>query len=87
MLTIDKLPLTAPAEAGRNCTLKLLDCPAASEIGKLGELVLKPLPEALICVTLSGPVPLLVNWMGCVLATPTVTFPKLALLGVIVSAG
>jgi hypothetical protein len=87
LLTIDKLPVAAPAEAGRNCTLKLLDCPAAREIGRLSELVLKPLPATLTWVTLSVPVPLLVTWMGCVLETPTVTFPKLALAGVTVSAG
>lgn len=49
--------------------------------------VLKPLPATLTCVTVRVPVPLLVNWKVCVAGEPTVTFPKLALEGVIVKPG
>ena len=61
LLTTVTLPLAAPADAGENCTLKLLDCPAAREIGRLSELVLKPVPLAVTPVTVSVAVPQLVN--------------------------
>jgi hypothetical protein len=61
LLTTDTLPVTAPAEAGRNCALKLADWPALSEIGKLSALVLNPLPLALTCVMVNVPVPLFFN--------------------------
>jgi hypothetical protein len=61
LLTTLTLPLAAPAEAGENCTLKLLDCPAAREIGRVRELVLKPVPLAVTPVIVSVAVPLLVN--------------------------
>ena len=49
--------------------------------------MLKPLPVTLTCVMESVPVPVLLNWMVCVLGDPTVVFPKLTLEGVIVNAG
>jgi hypothetical protein len=61
LLTTLRPPVTAPADAGANCTLKVLDCPAVRVIGNDKELVLKPLPETFTCVTDSFPVPLLVN--------------------------
>ena len=57
------------------------------ESGSDKVLVLNPLPVTLTCVIVSVPVPLFVNWIVCVLGEPTVTFPKLALEGVTVSAG
>jgi hypothetical protein len=87
LLTTVTLPLAAPADAGENCTLKLLDCPAPREIGRFSVPVLKPVPLAVTPVIVSVPVPLFVNWIDCVAGEPTVTFPKLALGGVIVSAG
>jgi hypothetical protein len=61
LLTTVTLPLAAPADAGENCTLKLPDCPAPREIGRLSALVLKPLPLAVTPVIVSVAVPLLVN--------------------------
>lgn len=49
--------------------------------------MLNPLPVTVACVIDSVPVPLLLTWMLWVLGDPTVTFPKLTLAGVIVSAG
>ena len=87
LLTIDTAPLTVPAEAGAKATLKLVDWPAFRLVGNASPLVLKPLPVALTCVIDKVPVPLLVSWMVCELGEPMVTFPKLALVGVIVKAG
>ena len=87
LLAIVTLPLTAPADCGKNTTLKLLDCPAAREMGSASVPKLKPVPLTLACVIESVPVPLFVSCIVCVLETPTVTLPKLVLAGVIVSAG
>jgi hypothetical protein len=87
LLTMVKLPLAAPADAGANWTLKLVDWPAFSVMGKDKGLVLKPLPATLTWVTVRVPVPLFVNWMVCVLGEPTVTFPRLALAGIMVKPG
>jgi hypothetical protein len=87
LLTIVTLPLAVPAEAGAKRTLKVVDWPEVRDIGSDRVPRLNPLPVTLTCVIVSVPVPLSVNWMVCVLGEPTVTFPKLALEGVIVSAG
>jgi len=61
LLVTVTLPVTAPADGGRNCTLKLLDCPAVSEIGSGKVPRLKPVPLALTCDIESVPVPLFVS--------------------------
>lgn len=52
------LPLTLPAEAGVNVTLKLALCPAVSVTGAVNPLKLKPAPLIPTCeiVTLEPPV-------------------------------
>ena len=87
LLTIVTAPLTAPADAGENTMLKLVDRLAAREIGKESEPVLNPLPLALTCDIVNVPVPLFVICTVCVLGAPIVTSPKLALAGVTVKAG
>lgn len=87
LLTIVKLPLAVPADAGANWALMLVDCPEPRVIGSDKVPVLKPLPAALTCVTDKVPVPLLLNWIACVAGDPTVTSPKLALEGTIVKPG
>ena len=44
LLVIDRLPVTAPADAGANFSVKLLDCPAVKESGSVNPAVLNPLP-------------------------------------------
>lgn len=56
-------------------------------IGRDSALVLKPLPLAVTCEMVNVPVPLFVSCTVCEPCEPTVTFPKLALDGVIVRAG
>ncbi|HEY4978236.1 MAG TPA: hypothetical protein VII25_03640, partial [Candidatus Acidoferrum sp.] len=85
LLTSETLPVTAPADCGANCTLKLLDAPGLIDSGRLNELVENPLPVALTCVIVSTPVPLFVICIVCVFGAPTVTFPKLTLEGVSVT--
>ena len=44
LLTSETVPLALPADCAVNCTLKLLDCPAARVSGRLRPVVLKPAP-------------------------------------------
>ena len=61
LLTIETLPLAAPAPVGANCTLNVLLVPGLRDSGKLNEFVANPLPVTLNCITVSTPVPLLLN--------------------------
>jgi len=61
LLTMLTLPLTVPAEAGVNCTLKFDDWPGLRESGRARVLVLNPLPATLTWLIVNVPVPLLVN--------------------------
>jgi hypothetical protein len=61
LLTTETLPVALPEEVGANRTLKLLDCPAPSEIGNAAPDVLKPLPVAVSCEIVSVPVPVLLT--------------------------
>ena len=61
LLTIETEPLAAPAAAGLNTTLKLVDWLALRLIGRDKELVLNPLPLTFTCEMLSVPVPLFVT--------------------------
>jgi len=85
LLTTVILPLAEPAAVGENCTVKFAEPPAATFKGSANVPVLKLPPATLTWVTVRVPVPEFSNWMDCVLGVPTVTFPKLALAGVIVN--
>ena len=61
LLTTLTLPVTAPADAGLNCTLKLLVCPDESDIGNANVPVLNPLPVTVTWLTVNVPVPLFCN--------------------------
>jgi len=85
LLLIETLPDALPGAVGVNCALKVLDCPGARENGKVNPLMPKPVPVALACEIFKLAVPELVKVTVWVLAVPTITFPKLTLLGVIES--
>src|SRR5207245_7273143 len=53
LLTSETLPDTLPMVAGANCTLKVLDCPAARVSGRVRPVMLKPVPETVACETLT----------------------------------
>ena len=76
------LPLTVPAEVGLKATVKLADCPAPREKGRLMPLTLKPVPLAVTPETVTLDPPVFVTVSDNVLVVPTVTLPKLKLLGV-----
>ena len=81
---IVSVPVAAPALAGANLTLNVVDCPPARVVGNDGPVKLNPLPEAdaLEMVTLAPPV--FETLTAVVWLFPTVTFPKFTLLGLAV---
>lgn len=85
LLLIETVPDAPPGAVGANCALKVVDCPGARESGKVSPLMPKPAPVALPCKILKLAVPEFVKVTDWALAVPTITFPKLTLLGVIES--
>src|SRR2546425_826408 len=81
LLTSEMLPDTLPVAVGANCTLKLLDCPAARVSGKVSPLMLKPAPVKLACAMVKLALPELVKVRFCTPLLPTSTLPKLTLGG------
>ena len=57
LLMIDTLPETAPAEAGRYCTLNIVDVLGFRDNGRVSPLVLNPLPAALTWLIVKTAVP------------------------------
>ncbi len=86
VLTTEILPLALPVLAGVNTTLKDAVCPAARVNGRERPLTAKPAPLTLALETVTLPLPVLFRVAGWVLLPPTVTLPKLMLVGLTVSA-
>src|SRR2546425_561689 len=87
LLTSETLPDTLPVVVGANCTLKVLDCPAARVSGKVSPLMLKPAPVTLPCAMVKLALPELVKVRFCTPLVPTSTLPKLTVAGVTESCG
>lgn len=87
LLTIEMLPVAAPAEVGLKMAENDALPPALMVIGTLAPLMLNPVPEGDALVTVNAPVPALVSVTVCVPLLPTETFPKATLAGLIVSCG
>ena len=83
---IVNVPLAAPAAVGAKMALNVVDCPAFRVSGKDGPVKLNPLPEAAAPDTVTAAPPVFVTATETVLLLPTVTLPKLALLGFAVRA-
>src|SRR3989442_1365533 len=81
-LTRERVPDTLPVAVGANCTLKVLDCPAARVSGNVSPLMLKPAPVKLPCAMVKLALPELVKVRFCTPVLPTSTLPKLTLGGV-----
>ena len=77
LLTIEMLPDAAPATVGKNATVTVVCCPAATFKGSVNPLVLKAAePVSLICVTASVAVPLLVIIRACDVLVPIASLPN-----------
>src|SRR5438445_12087859 len=81
LLTSEMPPDTLPVAVGANCTLKVLDCPAARVSGNVSPLMLKPAPVKLPWAMVKLALPELVKVKFCMLVLPTSTLPKVALGG------
>src|SRR2546426_25701 len=87
LLTSEMLPDALLVAVGANCTLKVLDCPAATVSGKVSPLMLKPAPVTGPCAMVRMAPPEFVKARLCTPALPTSTLPKLTLGGVTESWG
>jgi hypothetical protein len=85
LLTIEMLPVAAPAEVGVKMAENDALLPALIVIGMLAPLVLNPVPDGDAAVTVKVPVPEFVSVTVCVPLLPTDTLPKATLAGLIVS--
>jgi hypothetical protein len=75
LLTIETLPVAAPAEVGAKMAANEALLPALIVIGKLAPLTLNPVPEADACVTVRVALPLFVSVIVWVALLPTDTLP------------
>lgn len=87
LLTREREPEAAAAEAGAKRILKVRLWLAAMAAGRVRPEMLKPEPERLACEMVMLEEPVLVSLMVWELLVPVVTFPKLALDGTALSVG
>src|SRR2546426_671757 len=87
LLTSEMLPDALLVGVGANCTLKVLDCPAATVSGKVSPLMLKPAPVTGSCAMVRLALPEFVKVRFCTPVLPTSALPKLTLGGVTESWG
>lgn len=87
LLTIETLPVAAPATVGAKVALNEALAPALIVIGSEAPLTLYPGPDGFNCVTVSVAFPGLDSETVCEVLLPTAAFPKLRLAGFTVSWG
>src|SRR5437870_12668520 len=87
LVTSEMLPDSLLVAVGANCTLKVLDCPAATVSGKVSPLMLKPAPVTGSCAMVRLAPPEFVKVRFCTAVLPTSTLPKLTLGGTTESWG
>jgi hypothetical protein len=81
LLTSVRAPVVLLAEAGVKLTVKTAELPGTSVRGKVTPLNAKPVPLTVACVMLRLALPGLLTVTDWVLVMPTVTLPKLTLVG------
>jgi hypothetical protein len=81
LLMIEMFPLLLPELAGANCALREVLWPAATVIGAVSPLMLKPAPDAVACEIVTLAEPKFVRVMDWLPLLPTFTDPKLTLEG------
>ena len=82
LLTNEIDPETAPAPVGANAALNVVLPPAATVAGTVMPLMLKPVPVAVADVIVNAAFPVFFSTIVCEFGAPTITFPKLTLVGV-----
>src|SRR3989454_12161449 len=76
LLTSEMLPDALLVAVGANCTLKVLDCPAATVSGKVSPLMLKPAPVTGSCAMVRLAPPEFVKVRFCTPVLPTSTLDR-----------
>lgn len=87
MLTIEMLPVAAPAALGVKTAENDALLPALIVIGMLAPLMMNPVPDGDAWVTVNEAFPAFVSVTVCDPLLPTETLPKATLAGLIVSCG
>jgi hypothetical protein len=85
LLMIEMLPTGLPAEVGANWAVNVVLRPAPSVCGTASPLMLKPVPDAVACETVTFADPEFVNVIVWDPLLPTATEPKLTLAGLALS--
>ena len=80
------LPLTLPAVFGAKVTFTVVFCPGATVVPLTPPLVVIPAPLMVIPESVTLELPVFVSVTGSVFEFPTISFPKLRLAGVAVTA-
>jgi hypothetical protein len=86
-LPILSCPLALPVAVGANCTCNVMDCVGFNVTGKLPPTIVKPAPEMVAELTVTGEVPVDVNVNDCVVEVFAVTLPKLKLAELTANCG
>lgn len=73
-------PLAAPALAGLNVAVKVIDCPGLMVTGKLDAEIEKALPVSDCALTETAAAPVDVRVIDCVAVEPTARLPKATLV-------
>ncbi len=76
-----KLPLTLPAAVGANAMFSVADCPGVKTVPEATPLALNPVPDRVTPEIVTFELPVLLSVELSVLLLPTVTLPKLKLVG------
>ena len=87
LLEMVNCPVAAPADAGSNCTVKVVVCPGVKVRGKLAPETEKPVPVAIAELTATGAVPVEDRTTDWLVAVFTATLPKATLAALIVNVG
>jgi len=81
VLLTEAVPVMLPAAVGVKLTLKTALWSANSVMGSEGPLTANPAPVTVVCKSVTGPMPVLATLKVWLLELPTVTPPKLKLVG------
>lgn len=85
LLLIVRSPVTAPVDAGLNCTFNVAVWPGFNVIGNAAPGVVKLEPVSVAPLMVTGAVPVDVNVISCVAAVPTSTEPNATLVAFVLS--
>jgi hypothetical protein len=87
LLWMTNCPVTAPVAVGSNCTSRVIARLGFKVTGKVAPDIVKPVPDNVAALMVTGAVPLEVSVTGNVVGVFTVTLPNARLAGLMVNVG